>query len=306
MKFPQIGLVAKPIKHQVTATGFIEESLKRAGYRTRATLDLKASESIIFCWSWGKAETIRLGNKNAIICCLDHGYTRERGKFINTGWSVPSVPCGLNGFAEHAWVEDGGGRLRAMGWDAELLLFPPAFKFHPQSQGLRALICGQVYGDAMVVDHVADYTVWLHNLKDALQKEGYETRFRPHPVMVRRGNARERYGNMGRESQAKDLWEDFRVADLVVGLSSNAVAQGFMAGVDARVYNKGSMLSPLVTEFGHNIPREGRAEWAHRLAWTQWTEDELRDGTWARHHIPIMHRLVEGGELRPWCERKLP
>lgn len=299
MTFPSIALIAKPISHQVSITGKLERALKARGYRTRASFDLSAPEAVVFCWSWGKAVTVREKNPRAIICCIDHGYTRERGSFVNTGWSLPAVPCGLNGFAEHAVVDDGGVRARAMGWDTELR------RYRPTGQR-RAVICGQVYGDAMIVGHVADYTQWLHDVRDGLVAEGYTTVFRPHPVMVRRGNARERYGNMGPESPHKDLWTDLAEADLAVGLSSNAVTQAFVDGIDARIYNHGSMLAPIVPQMGTNVPTEYRERWFHRLAWAQWTHDEVADGEWAKWHLPIMHRLWETGELRPWHSQRIP
>jgi hypothetical protein len=296
--FPQIALISKPVNHQVTVMGILERALKARGYKTRTSFDLTPPEGVVFCWSWGKAATVRSKNPGAIICCIDHGYTRERGQFCNTGWSLPNMPCGLNGFAEHAWVEDGGERLRTKGWYAELR----PFRTYGEK---RALICGQVYGDAMVVGHVEDYTKWLHTIRDSLMAEGYTTAFRPHPVMVRRGNAKERYGNMGPESAAGDLWAALAKADLAVGLSSNAVTQAYVDGIDARIYSEGSMLSPLVAEYGHNVPREHRLEWFQRLAWCQWDPEEVGGEEWCRYHLPIMHRLREGGPCVPWNTRRI-
>lgn len=297
-QFPSIGMISKPIHHQVSVMGYAEAGLRARGYKVRCSYDLYPPESVVFCWSWGKAVTVREKNPSAIICCFDHGYTKERGDLIISGWSLPNMPCGLNGFAEHPWVDDGGERLRAKGWYAELRPFRPTGE-------KRALICGQVYGDAMVTGHVEDYTKWLHVVKDSLMAEGYTTLFRPHPVMVRRANGKERYGNMGPESASGDLWQDLAKVDLAVGLSSNAVTQAYVDGVDARIYNEGSMLGPLVTEYGHNVPREHRLEWFQRLAWCQWDPEEVGGEEWCRYHLPIMHRLREGGPCVPWSNRSL-
>lgn len=305
MKFPQIGILAKPVKHQVAATGHIERALTRAGYRVRTSYDFTAPEAVVFCWGWGKAKEVRAANPNAIICCLDHGYTRDRKQFINTGWSTPALRFGLNGFAEHAWVDDGGARLRAMGWDKEVQperpYLVPALWSRTRP---RALVLGQVYGDAMIVDHVEDYGAWLRNIIDELGREGWDTRFRPHPIMVARRTV-ERYGNLGPVSLGGTLEEDLDHADMVAAMNSNGLVAGFMRGLDTRAWNKGTMLSPLMEGPGLPIPFKRRDELLARLAWTQWTYPELENGEWLKLHAPIMHRLVDGGPVYPWHDRRI-
>lgn len=120
MKFPQIAVITRPRLRETTALGNIAATLKRAGYMVRETFDLTAPEPIVFVWSWGKAMIQRLKYPDTVICCVDHGYTKDRANLFNTGWSIPSMACGLNGFAEHAWINDGGARAEAMGWDREI------------------------------------------------------------------------------------------------------------------------------------------------------------------------------------------
>ena len=296
MTFPAVALLAKPQPHQTRAQSALDACLRRAGYRTRTTFDLTAPEEVVFCWSWGKAMINRIKHPHAIICCLDHGYTKYRGSFINTGWSIPSMPCGLNGFAEHAWVDDGGARAKHYGLTEEL-------RARRDTPLKRALLLGQVYGDAMVRGHVEDYGKWLRERSQALETEGYRVTFRPHPVMVRRGQSHA-YGNLGRVTPHGDLWTDLSQADLAVALSSNGLVAAFLDGIPVDWYSDGSMLTPLEL-MSHESRFEAREEWLHRLAWAQWTVEELEDGTWLRHHQPIMHRIVETGEVRPWCDRRL-
>lgn len=290
MKFPPIALLTKPTFLRTRAQTALETCLRRKGYRTRADYGLHASEPVVFVWSWGKAMIVRQKNPDAIICCLDHGYTSRRAEYINTGWSVPSMGCGLNGFAEHAWVSDPDGtRARAMGLYEEV---------RPERRpGSRALLLGQVYGDAMIVTQVRDYGEWLREMSQRLQDMGYEVTFRPHPVMVRRGQAHA-YGNLGRLTGNRDLRADLSEADLAVALNSNGLVEAFLAGAAARAYNGGTMLAPILD--GPDALFRYREPWLNKLAWTQWTPEELEDGTWYQHHAPIMHRLVETGECRPW------
>lgn len=290
LKFPAIAFLAKPRPHQVRSLGAIAATLKKHGYRVRETYDHTAPEPVVFCWSWGKAMIQRQKHPNSIICCLDHGYTPDRASLINTGWSVPSMHCGLNGFAEHAWVDDPSRAEKH--WPGVL---EPRRKIGTGN----ALLLGQVYGDAMIVTQIEDYPGWLRERADELEGAGYRVTFRPHPVMVRRGlpNA---YGNLGRLTGSRDLRADLLEADVVVGLNSNGLVEGFLAGVEPRWYNPGVMLAPLKEDLW-----EARERWFHRLAWTQWHQEELDDGTWYKYHVSIMHRIVETGEVRPWHERTL-
>lgn len=290
-KFPQIALLAKPRLHQVRSLEAIGAVLRRNGYKVRESYDLAAPEPVVFCWSWGKAMIQRAKFPDSIICTLDHGYTPDRAQLINTGWSLPSQHCGLNGFAEHAWVDDPSRAEKYWGHFMK-----------PQRRiGLkRALLLGQVYGDAMVVTQIEDYRGWLRARADELVAEGYEVTFRPHPVMVRRGQSHD-YGNLGRVTGPQPLLADLSESDVAVALNSNGLVEAFLQGVEPRWYNGGSMLAPLDREFMWGF----RDEWFHRLAWAQWHLEELEDGTWFKHHRPIMHRLVEGGPVYPWCERSL-
>jgi hypothetical protein len=290
LKFPPIALLTKPTYLRDRAQTALERCLNRHGYRTRSGFGLHASEPVVFTWSWGKAMIVRQKNPTAIICCLDHGYTSKRAQYINTGWSVPSMPCGLNGFAEHAWVADGGTRARAMG------LYDELAPVRETPLG-RALLLGQVYGDAMIVTQIRDYGEWLREMSQKLQDLGYSVTFRPHPVMVRRGQAHA-YGNLGRLTGNRDLRADLSEADIAVALNSNGLVEAYMAGVRPWAYNGGTMLGPILE--GTTVKFQYREPWLNRLAWAQWTPEELEDGTWYTHHAPIMHRLVETGECRPW------
>jgi hypothetical protein len=154
----------------------------------------------------------------------------------------------------------------------------------------------------MIRGVVSDYPAWLRERHRALSEAGYRVTFRPHPVMVRRGQASE-YGNLGRLSTNPVLRDDLSQNDLVVALSSNGLVEGYLAGVEVQPWNHGTMLGPLVKEYGSVVPWEHREQWLNHLAWTQWTNEELEDGSWLKHHAPIMHRLVETGTAYPWHER---
>jgi hypothetical protein len=292
VKFPEIALLAKPRPHQVASLGAIGTVLKRNGYRVRETYDATAPEPVVFCWSWGKAMIQRQKHPDSIICTLDHGYTPDRAKLINTGWSLPHIHCGLNGFAEHAIVDDPS---RAEKY------WPGALENERWTCAKRALLLGQVYGDAMIVTQIPDYRAWLKDKADAMTEAGYTVTFRPHPVMVRRGQSTA-YGNLGRLTGTRDLRSDLLESDVVIGLNSNGLVEALLAGVPPIWYNNGSMLSPIQD---WEAVWDLREPWFHRLAWAQWHLEELEDGTWFKHHEPIMRRLVQEGTIYPWHDQRL-
>lgn len=160
---------------------------------------------------------------------------------------------------------------------------------------------GQVYGDAMIVDHVEDYSEWLKTTIAGLTSDGWHVSFRPHPQMVFRGNVA-RYGNVGRMSTEPDFYRAMEGMQACAAMNSNALIQGFFAGYEAMAWNKGTMLWPLIERPGAAADFARRDEWAGMLAWCQWTYDELEDGTWLKYHEPILKRLIEGDSSRPWHE----
>jgi len=294
-KRPAIGFSAKPVPHQITAMDAIAKSLDSAGLRYRMAYNSPIPEEIAVVWGWGRAKEIRETNPEAIILCLDHGYSWGRKQYVNTGWSTPDQQFGLNGFAEHVVVDDGGERSREKGWWDELQ------PWKGRTNGNRALFFGQVYGDAMIVDHVQDYGLWLRELAAAYQEAGYSVAFRPHPNMVLRG-AVDRYGNVGSRTANKNLLDDLEAADCAVAMNSNALVQALCYGIDVTAYNKGTMLWPYLQS---DRSLASRKLWWARMAWAQWTYEDLANGTWLRYNLPIMDRLLAGEPCRPWHTTRL-
>lgn len=292
---PWIAVRYKPVRHQYDCLTAVGESLQNAGYRVRFTEDTHPPEDIVITWAWGSAETLRQKHPNAIIYCMDHAFMPCRAKGVwQGGWSTPDKACGLNGWGEHAVIDDGGVRLREMGWDK--YLNPRRVKM-----GKKLLFCGQVFGDAQIRGKLEDYGKWCRDTLSYLAGRGFDTRFRPHPVMINRGTL-DQYGNVGRFSTNKDLWDDFDAHDYCAAFNSNAVAQAWMDGLEATVWSEGSMLWPVIKRPGEWADWELREKWMNHLAWTQWTTDELRNGAWLEAHAPILHRLVAGDQSRPWHE----
>lgn len=296
-KFPQIACITRPVPHQVKAMAPIAKQLREAGYRVRETFDRCPPESVVFCWGNGWAKEIRAKFPHSIICVLDHGLFHPRKKYVVTGWQ------GLNGWGAHPLVWDGGRRLLEKGWNSVIR----PWREPPQRK--TALILGQVYGDAAIVDAVEDYGAWLSRLAEDLESRGYIVQFRPHPVQAR--SDVNRYPRIGRQLPCNDdLFQQFEQATMVVAMNSNGLLDAFMHGVqDVRLFNKGSMLYPASIPV-KGLPGERRAEpgmrdtLAARLAYCQWEPEEIDNGLWLKYHEPIMQQLVNEGHCFRWYEQE--
>ncbi len=90
------------------------------------------------------------------------------------------------------------------------------------------------------------------------------THFRPHPTQ---------------EHTVYNLpiWRLFDDVGSLVTLNSSVAVQGFINGVQTEVHDAGGMA------YGYDCNDEDRLRLMHWLAWTQWTHDEISQGT------PIAH-----------------
>lgn len=76
-------------------------------------------------------------------------------------------------------------------------------------------------------------------------------------------------------------WSDARVA---VTLNSSVAVQALLAGVPTVTQDEGSMAWDVTGHSLDDVRMSDRLPWLHRLAWTQWTHDEIAEGTpWAYH-----------------------
>lgn len=66
-------------------------------------------------------------------------------------------------------------------------------------------------------------------------------------------------------------WRSFDDCELVT-LNSSVGVQGFVEGVKTEVHDMGGMA------FGHECNDESRLSLMHWLAWTQWSDDEIKEG----------------------------
>jgi hypothetical protein len=192
---------------------------------------------------------------------MERGYIGDRMQWTSLGFN------GLNGRAQfHA---DG------MPGDRWSKYFNGWLKPWKES-GNYILLCGQVRGDASV-RHI-DIHRWLKNMEHLCRATYPEARvrYRPHPIEVQRKS----YKTLkGVELSTRSLEEDLAEAAVCITYSSNVGVDAVLAGVPVIAVDPGSMVYHLAS---HNINeppvRPNRTQWAHNMAYCQWTFDEIANG----------------------------
>lgn len=128
----------------------------------------------------------------------------------------------------------------------------------PWKVGSRVILCGQT---ETYSPHWDLLTQWYRSVK--------ATHFRPHPA--------------GDNPTDLPVARDFEDCKLAVVLNSSIAVQAVMAGVPTVTMDEGSMAWDVTGHSPQDIRMPDRRPWAHALAWTQWSHDEIREGR------PIAH-----------------
>lgn len=190
------------------------------------------------------------------ILVMERGHIQDRNVYASVGWG------GLARRGRYPIAGDGGAR-----WNS---LFGRLMQ--PWRNGVGyALLIGQVEGDAAIRD--LDMAAWIREQTTALQANGWEVRFRPHP-----------YARRSRTSLADDL----AGAGLCVTYNSTTGVEAVLAGVPTITMDEGAMAWEVSGHAIGDIQRPNRDRWAHNLAWTSWTLDEIAQGLPWEHVAPIM------------------
>jgi hypothetical protein len=126
-------------------------------------------------------------------------------------------------------------------------------------KGKRVVLCGQT----------ASYSPTWPDLNAWYRQGTNATHFRTHPA--------------GENPTALPVTHDFKDTRLAITLNSSVGVQAVLDGIPTVTMDDGAMAWDVTS---HSIDAEPvtpvRQEWAHRLAWTQWTDDEIKEGTpWA-------------------------
>jgi len=223
---------------------------------------------VIVTWGWRRGKQHMADGARVIV--MERGYIGDRFAWTSLGVD------GLNGRARFPVRDDGGDRFRRLGFDQHLKPECP--------RGAYALVCGQVRGDAAVEG--VDLGKWYRQAALALQTNyGSRVVFRAHP------KAKDAPGNSGLlhgmivQAAGGSLEDAFEHADCVAAYNSNAPTEAAMAGIPVIAGDEGAMVWPIAGQGLDDRPRlfrtnrgGSRSAWAHRMAWRQWSLDEMASG----------------------------
>ncbi|MDF1565358.1 MAG: hypothetical protein P1V51_20135 [Deltaproteobacteria bacterium] len=210
---------------------------------------------------------------DGIPIVVEMGYVK-RGETVKDHWAVGVG--GINAKAHYRNRLAPGDRWEALGVTlAEW-----------RKEGEHVLVCGQVPGDVNLGG--IDAHRWARETMDELRKlTDRKIVFRPHPLDP--SNVETKVGASFDTISYAPLEEDLAGAWCVVGYTSNSMVDAIIAGVPAISLGE-SMASPVAggsLAAVENPPMPDRQQWAHELAYAQWTVAEIFAG------LPWEH-LIEG------------
>lgn len=234
------------------------KGLERHGIQAEVKLPGHAEKcDLAVCWGV-KRRPEMLSGRRALI--LERGYFGDR---MNV-WTSAGYD-GLNGFAD--FLNHGKDSAR---FDAN---YGPDFlkPWRASPKGNLVVIMGQVRGDASL--RGMNIELWYRQVAERLQRCGHRVGFRAHPLF------RSAIPNAKCIALTGTLEEALARAKWVVTYNSNSGVEAVVAGVPTVACDPGSMAWPMT---GHDPaaepPRPDRTAWAARMAWAQWTMEELANG----------------------------
>lgn len=224
------------------------EGLEAHGWRTQTTTLYVESD---LCVMWGVRDATSIARQKAHggeVATLELGYIGDREK-----WTSVSFGGGLSRRGRFAEIRDASRFARHFGH----LMQPWRTLLHGS-----VMIFGQVEGDRSIA-HINPQSFY-NEANDIYSGRGFSVKFRPHPL--------EKAGQPPIEQALVGV-------RFGVTYNSNSAVNAVLAGVPMVVCDEGSMAWEVAAHSLGSVPREvDRSDWAARLAWKQWTIDEMRSG----------------------------
>lgn len=263
--------------HQKQHGGAMAEGVKRHGHQVQFIHgdEVWWDADVHVCWSIKRPQIFNWrAATNRPVLVMERGHVGDRMVYTSCGWNG----LGRRGFYPKA--EDGGERWRRH-W-AELM------QPWRNGGGLYALILGQVSGDAALNRLGAGFEHWARMMTGILLHKKYAVRYRPHP-WVRKHD--DHFCPEGAEKSYHDaLADDLKDAKFCITYNSTAGVECVLAGVPTLTMDEGAMAWPMTTHSIFDpIIRPDREAWAHDLAFTQWSLEEISSGEAWAHLAPLMN-----------------
>jgi len=210
-----------------------------------------------FAVIWGApAKQSAVAQASPHLLVMERGHLPDRMHYASCGWD------GLARRGRYAQVDDGGARWRER-WGQ--LLEPW------RSGGEYVLLIGQVPGDSALGG--LDVGAWIQDMVRQLVTLGRQVRVRPHPMVHR---------------PERTLAGDLAGAALCVTFNSTAGVEAVLAGVPTVTLEEGAMAWDVTGHALDAVVRPAREAWAHALAWTSYTLEEIAAGVPWEHLAAVM------------------
>lgn len=251
-------IASQRAQHQLSHQRALCEGLAAHGIETKTSFSENSVDTQkVACWGWRRGKILRERGHDVLI--MERGYIGDRFHYTSLAWN------GLNGHATFPdYPVDNGERFALHGG-----VLKPWNK-----GGEYALILGQVPGDASLKGR--DLVPWYSEMAIQIQQlTGLGVLFRPHPDLKKKGmvqNVRNTSPSTG------TLQEALEGAAFSVCFNSNAAVDSILAGVPCVAGDKGTMAWDMCSPSIIDIRRPEREAWAHKLAFTQWSMEEIRSG----------------------------
>ena len=251
-------VVSPRARHQVALAEALQLGLARHGVQVHLATSARDAGPVVGCWGWRHGARLHAQGHEVLVA--ERGYLGDRFAWTSLGWN------GLNGRASFHLPDDGGQRFeRHFGG-----LMRPW-----RNDGHYALLIGQVPGDMSLQGRDIDpwYQYMAHSIR--LAHPTLMLRFREHPEVIRHGGVCRARGIMRMNGELSAALAE---SAAVFTWNSNTAVEAVLAGVPAVTMDEGSMAWAVTGHSVGEIIRPDRSAWAARLAWTQWTMDEIESG----------------------------
>lgn len=220
--------------------------------------DTLMAAGVAICWGWRKGAKYHRQGRDVLV--MERGYLGDRFAWTSLGWN------GLNGRARWPEPHDDGARFEHN--------FGHLRREWPRNDEGYALIVGQVQGDAALAD--TDIQRWYTDAHQAMGRRGFKVAFRPHPEALKRGHD---IGPLAHLVIGGTLANALGNAAVAVTWNSNAGVEAVLAEIPTITCDDGAMARPVTA---HGLAAElvtpDRDDWLRRMAWRQWTIDEIASG----------------------------
>lgn len=258
-----------PASHVIEA---FAEGLKQHGVKHKFAKAMPGDPFVV-CWAWRNGRKYFANGSQTLI--LERGYIGDRNKWFSAGWN------GLNGRADF-YNHD----VTASRWEKLFASMVRPWK----PGGEHILLCGQVPGDMSLQGK--DINAMYPKIAQALERYyKIPVVFRPHPL------AKGGYQSLdGHQTSTGPMQEALDGAALVWAYNSNSGVDAVMGGTPTAALDKGSMVWEICTHGLGDFRRPDRSEWGRKIAYCQWTVEEMASGECWSHigkHYDNIQRLAK-------------